>query len=87
MKKKVLNIEFGSRIKELRYNLPKRDGNFVYQHEIAKEAGISVSSYQQAEAGFIPGRAVLTALSEYFNKPKKYVIGYMIKSGIVIILF
>jgi len=72
MKKKVLNIEFGSRIKELRYNLPKRDGNIVLQREIAKEAGISVSSYQQAEAGFIPGRAVLTALSEYFNESKEY---------------
>ena len=73
MKKKVLNIEFSSRIKELRYNLPKRDGNIVLQREVAKEAGISISSYQQAEKGFIPGRAVLTALSEYFNKPKKYI--------------
>ena len=72
MKNKVLNIEFGSRLKELRYNLPKRDGNIVFQREVAKEAKISVSSYQQAEKGFMPGRSILTALSEYFNVPKKY---------------
>ena len=75
MKKKVLNIEFGSRIKELRYNLPKRDGNIVLQREVAKEAGISISSYQQAEKGIVPGKSILYSLSNYFNVTVDYLKG------------
>jgi len=72
MKKKSLSLDFGNRIKELRLKLPKRQGNFVYQREVAEEAGISISSYQQAEKGIVPGRAVLSALSEYFKVPVEY---------------
>ena len=72
MKNKKIDIEFGFRLRNLRESLPKRDNRFVFQYEVAKESGISVTSVQQAEKGIVPGKAVLFLLAKYFNMTVDY---------------
>ena len=72
MKNQVLNKEFGSRLKDLREQLTKREGRFVFQYEVAEEAHLSVTSIQQAERGIIPGAAVLYKLATYYGVSVDY---------------
>lgn len=71
-KTKIKDQNFSAKLKKLRYDLPYRAGRPVHQKEVAREAGISVTAYQQAESGYVPGEKILFKLALYFKKPPAY---------------
>ena len=66
---KPKNMLFAVYLTQLRLKLPLRENRPVYKKEVANEAGVNIGSYSMAENGIVPGRAVLSALSQYFKVP------------------
>ena len=67
MKKQEKDIEFAAVLVRLRLDLPLRNAKAVQKKDIAKEAGVNLGSYSQAENGIIPGEKVLTRIARYFK--------------------
>jgi len=68
---KIKDPKFRDLLLDLRAGLDAPKGKIVSQEKVARKAGISVTAYQTAESGVIPGYAVLTKLSKFFNTPKE----------------
>ncbi len=72
MEKTEKNEKFAERLFKLRSALPFINRKIVGQKVVAKRAGISEGSYNKAERGYVPGKAVLFLLAKYFNVTVDY---------------
>ena len=66
---------FAERLIRLRLELPLRNLKPVKIKTAAKEAGVNLNSYGNAENGIIPGDAVLTKIARYFGVSEDYLLG------------
>jgi len=67
MTDKKRDMNFAERLVRLRLNLELRNAKPVEKQEVAKEAGVNLGSYSQAENGIIPGEKILTRIARYYN--------------------
>jgi hypothetical protein len=72
---KIKDLKFRETLLGLRYNLPAPVGKHVTQEEVARGADISITAYQFAESGIVPGDAVLMKLARYFGVSEDYLLG------------
>ena len=75
MENKEKDEQFAERLFKLRSALPSINRKIVGQKVVAERVGISEGSYNRAERGYIPGKAVLFSLAIYFNVTVDYLKG------------
>ena len=67
MKKQEKDLIFAAALVRMRLDLPLRNAKAVQKKDVAKEAGVNLGSYSQAENGIIPGEKVLIRIARYFK--------------------
>lgn len=74
-KQKQRSLKLRDNLRSLRQGLKDPDGNFFTQQRVASDIGICTASLQNAEAGIVPGDAVLMKLARYYQVTEDHLLG------------